>query len=144
MATKKSLCPLCPQSFTPVGLAVHFAQIHPEALRVTEQATEIAYLKEEVERLNNELSAKLAESPVAEESVEETDQDRFVDLVDGIKSLTPAGKARLAEEIPGWTYQAPIAQLEETAADPVIEEEPAEVAVADTKPIRRIRVVVKA
>ncbi|MDP2651379.1 MAG: hypothetical protein Q8O98_02185 [bacterium] len=92
---------------------------------------EIASLKEEVERLKGELEAKLAEEPV-----EETDQDRFADLVDGLSSLSAVGKANLAEEVPGWTYQ-------EIAPEPAVEEPVAEVAVANTPPPGRFRIVSK-
>ncbi len=55
----------------------------------------------EIERLNGELEAKLAEEPE-----EPSDEERFDALVDDLKSLTVDGKARLAETT-GWTYQMP-------------------------------------
>ncbi|MDP2729566.1 MAG: hypothetical protein Q8O55_03675, partial [Dehalococcoidales bacterium] len=72
---------------------------------------------------------------LAEATAEVTDGDRYAELVSDIISLTPAGRASLAEAVPGWTY--------EEEPEPVAEAKVAEVAVA-TPPARRFRFVVKA
>lgn len=138
MAAEKVDCPLCDKKYTRNGLTFHVVSAHPEALKYNgaEQAKEIANLKEEVSHLADKAAdvASLKEE-LAEATAEVSDQDRFEELVGDINSLTKDGKARLAESVPGWTYQAP-----ELA--PEVEEKTTEV-VTDTPPARNIRFVVK-
>ncbi|MDP2730273.1 MAG: hypothetical protein Q8O55_07315 [Dehalococcoidales bacterium] len=83
--------------------------------QLAEKDTEIANLKEELAE---------AKSPTGLEDL----------IIATLNSLSPEGRANLAEEVPGWTYQ-------EAEPEPVIEEK---VAVVDTPPARRIRYVIKA
>ena len=117
---EKIPCPECSQPFEPRGLPFHRAAKHGIPLtpktglaeveraklaeeynaHLTAKDTEIATLKEQVAQLTEQLS----HAPLAEEPPELSDEERFQSLTDSILSLSPDGKARLAEEV-GLTFR---------------------------------------
>ena len=109
---------------------------------LAEEAKLAEEVKGQLAEKDNEIASLKAK--LAEEPAQLSDQERFEELVGDIASLSKDGKARLAEEAPGWTYQ-------ESKAEPNAEQGPAliiaeatpVVAVATPGPVKRFRVVVK-